>query len=161
MSMSRPPEVCQRTHSSEELNTDTAKRTNVEKATTVMVSIGRKRAARKKNAIAAIVHHRGIGQPPARAKVRNSSAASAATMAANAVTIQSLPKKTRAATSAMSTIAVRMRFMCLVEDTWLRGLMSVEPLRRICLRSDVLLTDYNFFAFGDPYCLVRRKGGAA
>jgi len=26
-----------------------------------------------------------------------------------------------------------------------------------CLRSDVLLTDYNLFAFGDPFRLVRRK----
>ena len=42
-------------------------------------------------------------------------------MAAKTVTIQSLPKKTRAATSAISTIAVRIRFMCLVEDTWSRG----------------------------------------
>ena len=79
--------------------------------------MGRKKAARKNSAIEETTHQMGMGQPPALAKARNSHAASTATKAAKAVTIQSLPKKTRAATSAMRTSAVRIRFMCLVEDT--------------------------------------------
>ena len=46
--MSRPAEVCQRTRSSEVRKAATAKRTSVTKATTVMVSMGRKKVARKK-----------------------------------------------------------------------------------------------------------------
>ena len=67
-----------------------------------------------------------------------------------AVTIQSLPKKTRAATSAMSTIAVTMRFMCLVEDTWsTRHSVNGRKAEMSCLRPEVVWTDYNFFAFGE------------
>src|ERR1700679_3199274 len=119
--MSTPAEVCQRTRSSDVRKVAMAKSTSVAKARTGMVSMGRKKAARKKSAMEEIVHQTGMGQPPEAAKVRNSNAARPAMMAAKTVTIQSLPKKISAATIAMRTIAVRMRFMCLVEDTLSRG----------------------------------------
>jgi len=66
----------------------TAKRTRVTKETTVMVSSGRKQVARKKAAMAPSVHQRGMGQPPASVRVRNSVAARPATMATTRVRSQ-------------------------------------------------------------------------
>src|SRR5665213_2928521 len=84
---------------------------------------------RKNSATDAAIHHIGTALPPAAASWMYSYAARQATMAEKMVIIQGWPYSTSATTATIRSVAVRMRFIGLVEDTRAVG-------RRACGRYD-------------------------